>query len=70
MPLVNVIRGDRIAPAPINVRTPFVRVPMWLALTWWTVNRLMICGPRTRAGSRIPTASWWPLVGSGTPMPA
>lgn len=38
MPLVNVIRGDRIDPAPINVRTPFIRIPMWLALTWWTVK--------------------------------
>ncbi|MFC4089123.1 FtsK/SpoIIIE domain-containing protein [Micromonospora sp. GCM10011541] len=40
MPLVNVIRGDRIDPAPINVRTPFIRVPMWLALTWWTLKGL------------------------------
>ncbi|MFU8853915.1 FtsK/SpoIIIE domain-containing protein [Micromonospora sp. SL1-18] len=40
MPLVNVIRGERIDSAPINVRTPFVRIPMWLALTWWTLKGL------------------------------
>ncbi|WP_260428424.1 hypothetical protein [Micromonospora globispora] len=38
MPLVNIIRGDRIDPAPINVRTPFIRIPLWLALTWWTMK--------------------------------
>ncbi|MEU5566565.1 cell division protein FtsK [Micromonospora musae] len=41
MPLVNVIRGDRIDSAPINVRTPFIRIPMWLALTWWTLKALV-----------------------------
>ncbi|MFU8855263.1 cell division protein FtsK, partial [Micromonospora sp. SL1-18] len=41
MPLVNVIRGERIDSAPINVRTPFIRIPMWLALTWWTVKGLV-----------------------------
>ncbi|SCL15954.1 DNA segregation ATPase FtsK/SpoIIIE, S-DNA-T family [Micromonospora rhizosphaerae] len=40
MPLVNVIRGDRIDAAPINVRTPFIRIPLWLALTWWAVKAL------------------------------
>ncbi|MEV6811892.1 FtsK/SpoIIIE domain-containing protein [Micromonospora sp. NPDC051296] len=40
MPLVNVIRGERIDSAPINVRTPFVRIPMWLALSWWTLKAL------------------------------
>jgi len=40
MPLVTVIRGDRIDPAPINVRTPFIRIPLWLALTWWTIKAL------------------------------
>ncbi|MER7455682.1 FtsK/SpoIIIE domain-containing protein [Micromonospora sp. NPDC126480] len=40
MPLVNVIRGERIDPAPINVRTPFVRIPLWLALSWWTLKAL------------------------------
>ncbi|PWU46279.1 cell division protein FtsK [Micromonospora globispora] len=38
MPLVNVIRGDRVDPAPINVRTPFIRIPLWLALSWWTLK--------------------------------
>ncbi|MET7401178.1 FtsK/SpoIIIE domain-containing protein [Dactylosporangium sp. NPDC005572] len=40
MPLVNVIRGERIEPAPFNVRTPYLRVPLWLLLAAWTVKGL------------------------------
>ncbi|GAA0742444.1 cell division protein FtsK [Dactylosporangium roseum] len=38
MPLVNVIRGERIEPAPFNVRTPYLKVPLWLVLVGWTVK--------------------------------
>ena len=38
MPLVNVIRGERIDTAPLNVRTPVVRLPIWLVLGWWLVK--------------------------------
>jgi hypothetical protein len=38
MPLVNVIRGERIDTAPLNVRTPIVRLPIWLVLGWWLVK--------------------------------
>jgi S-DNA-T family DNA segregation ATPase FtsK/SpoIIIE len=41
MPLVNVIRGERVDSAPVNVRTPYVRIPLWLALSWWTVKGLV-----------------------------
>jgi hypothetical protein len=38
MPLVNVIRGERIDTAPLNVRTPIVQLPIWLVLGWWLVK--------------------------------
>jgi hypothetical protein len=38
MPLVNVIRGERIDTAPLNVRTPILRLPIWLVLGWWLVK--------------------------------
>ena len=40
MPFVNVIRGERIDSAPLNVRTPIVRLPIWLVLAWWLVKGL------------------------------
>jgi S-DNA-T family DNA segregation ATPase FtsK/SpoIIIE len=40
MPLVNVMQGQSIPEAPINVRTPFIRIPIWLALVWWAVKGL------------------------------
>jgi S-DNA-T family DNA segregation ATPase FtsK/SpoIIIE len=38
MPLINVIRGERLPDAVLNVRTPIVRIPLWLALMGWTVR--------------------------------
>jgi S-DNA-T family DNA segregation ATPase FtsK/SpoIIIE len=38
MPFVNVIRGERIDSAPLNVRTPILRLPMWLVLAWYLVK--------------------------------
>lgn len=40
MPLINIIRGERIEPAPFNVRTPYLRVPLWLMLTGWLLKAL------------------------------
>jgi hypothetical protein len=37
-PLMNVIRGQEIPDAPLNVRTPILRVPLWAAISWWTVK--------------------------------
>ncbi|WP_045747633.1 FtsK/SpoIIIE domain-containing protein [Actinoplanes rectilineatus] len=34
MPLINVIKGDPIPVAPLNVRTPFVKIPLWMAIVW------------------------------------
>jgi hypothetical protein len=42
MPLVNVIRGEQIPNAPLTVATPFVRIPLWMALTWWCVKTLAL----------------------------
>ncbi|GII25345.1 FtsK/SpoIIIE domain-containing protein [Planosporangium mesophilum] len=42
MPLVNVIRGERIDTAPLNVRTPIVRLPIWLVLSWWFLKGLAL----------------------------
>ena len=38
MPLVNVIRGERIDTAPLNVRTPILRLPIWLVMAWWLLK--------------------------------
>ena len=40
MPIVNVIRGQQLPDSVFNVRTPFVRIPLWMAVTWWTVKGL------------------------------
>lgn len=41
MPLINVIPGDKIPSAPLNVRVPMWRVPGWLLLLFWTVRGLV-----------------------------
>ncbi|MDR7278684.1 FtsK/SpoIIIE domain-containing protein [Catenuloplanes atrovinosus] len=38
MPLINVIPGDKIPTAPMNVRVPVWRVPGWLLVLWWTLR--------------------------------
>lgn len=38
---MNVIRGERIEPAPFNVRTPYLRVPLWLILFAWLGKGLL-----------------------------
>jgi hypothetical protein len=42
MPLVNVIRGEPVPDALLNVRTPLLRVPLWLLITWWCLQRLVL----------------------------
>src|SRR5262249_27483624 len=34
-------RGERIPDAVFNLRTPIVRIPLWLALTGWTLRGLV-----------------------------
>jgi S-DNA-T family DNA segregation ATPase FtsK/SpoIIIE len=38
MPLINVIRGQELPDAAFNVRAPFVRIPLWLAILWWVAR--------------------------------
>ncbi|GIF16754.1 FtsK/SpoIIIE domain-containing protein [Actinoplanes teichomyceticus] len=40
MPLINIIRGETIPVAPLNVRTPFVKLPIWLVVVWETIKGL------------------------------
>ncbi|MEV4619701.1 cell division protein FtsK [Asanoa sp. NPDC049573] len=61
MPLVNVIRGQEIPEAPLNLRTPVVRIPLWMALAWWCLRGL---GRLLRGYVRY----WWvtmPATGLG-----
>ena len=38
MAFVNVIRGEQIPTAAFNVRTPILRIPMWMVITWQTIK--------------------------------
>ena len=61
MPFINVIRGQEIPEAPLNVRTPIVRIPLWMAVCWWCLRGL---GRLVRAYVRY----WWatlPATGLG-----
>jgi S-DNA-T family DNA segregation ATPase FtsK/SpoIIIE len=33
VPLVNVIRGEPVPDALLNIRTPYIRMPVWLLVT-------------------------------------
>ncbi len=37
MPFVNVIKGEQIPTAPFTVRTPILRIPWWIIITWQAV---------------------------------
>lgn len=65
MPLVNVIRGEVLPDAVVTVRTPYVRLPLWLLISWWCVKQLglglvvavrgwYVTGPLLLAG-----CLWW-----------
>src|SRR5689334_4164190 len=41
MPLVNHVRGDEVPDAMLNVRTPIVRIPLWMVVLWWMVKGLV-----------------------------
>jgi len=38
MPLINVIRGESIPTAPFTVRTPVLRLPVWLLVIWQAIK--------------------------------
>ncbi|WP_239133335.1 FtsK/SpoIIIE domain-containing protein [Rugosimonospora africana] len=39
--MVNVIRGEQLPDAVFNVRTPILRIPLWMAVVWWLVKGLV-----------------------------
>ena len=38
MPFVNVIKGEQVPSSVFNVRTPVLRVPLWMVITWQLVK--------------------------------
>jgi hypothetical protein len=42
MPFINVIQGEKLPNAPLNVVTPIMRIPLWMAITWWCVKTLAV----------------------------
>jgi S-DNA-T family DNA segregation ATPase FtsK/SpoIIIE len=42
MPLVNVIRGEQVPDALLNVRHRFIRLPLWLVVTCWCLKQLAL----------------------------
>ena len=40
MPLVNVIHGEQIPTSAFNVRTPTLRIPLWMLITWQVIKAL------------------------------
>jgi len=40
MPLINELRADQVPDAMLNVRTPILRIPLWMVVTWWTLKGL------------------------------
>ncbi|MBT8226026.1 MAG: cell division protein FtsK, partial [Dactylosporangium sp.] len=40
MPLINHVRGERVPDAMLNVRTPIVRIPLWMTIVWWGLRGL------------------------------
>jgi S-DNA-T family DNA segregation ATPase FtsK/SpoIIIE len=41
MPLINIIPGEKIPVAPMNVRLPAWRIPGWLLVLWWLLRGLV-----------------------------
>jgi hypothetical protein len=40
VPLINIIRGEAIPTAPFTVRTPVLRLPVWLLVLWQAIKAL------------------------------
>jgi hypothetical protein len=60
-PVVGVIRGDRVPEAtmllqrPVMVRTPVIRVPLGLMVTWWCLKALAV--------GVVLLLRWWWITG-------
>ncbi len=42
MPLINHVRGNQVPDSMLNVRTPIVRIPLWMVVTWWCIKGLAL----------------------------
>ena len=60
MPLINVIRGETIPTAPFNVRTPVMRIPLWMALLWEVIKAV--------AWAVVAYFRYWWLTGPATAL--
>src|SRR3954454_15058634 len=40
MAFINVIKGEQIPTSAFNVRTPIIRIPLWMLICWQTVKAL------------------------------
>ncbi len=38
MPLINVIKGEQIPASEFNVRTPILRIPLWMVIGWQAIK--------------------------------
>src|SRR3954469_24806702 len=74
MPFINVIRGERIDPAPVNLRPPIMRIPLWLALLGWATKytalgvskaarHWYLTGPVLLLAWLYVKAGWWAPTG-------
>jgi FtsK/SpoIIIE family len=41
MPFINVIKGEQIPASAFNVRTPVLRIPMWMVIAWQGIKALV-----------------------------
>jgi hypothetical protein len=40
MAFINVIKGEQIPTSAFNVRTPIIRIPLWMVISWQTIKAL------------------------------
>ena len=40
MPLINHVRGEQVPDALLTVRTPVIRVPLWMTVAWSVLRGL------------------------------
>ena len=62
MPLVNHVRGDQVPDSMLNIRTPIVRIPLWMVVIWWCLKgagRLAYLYVRYWYVTMPLTGLWW-----------
>jgi len=72
MPLINHVRGQQVPDAMLNVRTPIVRIPLWMVVIWWLVKgvvRLVVTYVRFWYLTVPATGLAWLYVRYGWPGP-